>query len=59
MNNKEKIITLVKKHEVLTKPQIAKLMEFSLPTVNKYVNELIYEKVLEIDITVRRRTEGG
>ncbi len=58
MNNKEKIITLVKKHEVLTKPQIAKLMDFSLPTVNKYVNELIYEKVLEIDITVRRRTEG-
>lgn len=58
MNNKEKIINLIRKHEVLTKPQIAKLMNFSLPTVNKYVNELIYEKNLEIDTTNRKRTEG-
>ena len=58
MNNKERIINLIRKHEVLTKPQIAKLMNFSLPTVNKYVNELIYEKSLEIDTTTRRRTEG-
>ena len=58
MNNKENIINLIKTYEVLTKPQISKLTKLSLPTINKYVNDLIDEKILEVDSTSRRRTEG-
>ena len=58
MNNKENIINLIKTYEVLTKPQISKLTKLSLPTINKYVNDLIDEKILEVDSTTRRRTEG-
>ena len=46
MNNKENIINLIKTYEVLTKPQISKLTKLSLPTINKYVNDLIDEKIL-------------
>ena len=58
MNNKENIINLIKTYEVLTKPQISKLTKLSLPTINKYVNDLIDEKILEVDSTSRRGTEG-
>lgn len=58
MKNKESIINLIKTYEVLTKPQISKITKLSLPTINKYVNDLINEKILEVDNSTRRRTEG-
>ena len=57
-SNRQIIINLIKENTILTKPQIAEIMEVSLTTTNKYVNELVKEGIVIEDIVDRVKTEG-